>query len=348
MCRAVAGGVPGRDHFETLRSLRDTRGNGVNKRGTMTANSQTTIQEPITLTGVGVHGGETATVVLHPAPVDNGITFLKVDESCGEEVEVRAHVNNVVGTSLSTVFGAGEAGQIATVEHLLGALGGLEIDNVVIELVGNEVPIMDGSAGAFVEAIQQAGIKRQSSRRRFIKIVQPLRVTFDGMIGELFPYEGRRFEVDIDFSSDIIGRQAYVYDFDDGDFGDDVARARTFGFMSDVETLWANGFALGASLDNTVVVRDDIVINPEGLRFADEFVRHKVLDAVGDLTLAGAPILGRYRSQRGGHRLNCAVVRALLESRDAWTWSDGAGPRDTAQVEVDAKMPAAAFGPDVS
>lgn len=314
----------------------------------MKAHSQTTIRDRVSLSGVGVHSGAASSVTLHPAEPDTGIIFLKNTDEATADIEVPASHRFVVATSLSTVLGNEAAGSIGTVEHLMASLGGLGIDNAIVEIDGDEVPIMDGSAEAFVEAILQVGLRRQAARRRYIKVLKPVRVTIGDAVGELLPCDSRRVEVEIDFADAIIGRQAYVYDAESGDFARDLARARTFGFMSSVEQLWANGYALGASLENTVVVGDDQIVNPEGLRFADEFVRHKVLDAIGDLTLAGAPVLGHYRSYRGGHRLNCAIVEALLSDTSAWEWSTVPARREATMADVGAMLPAAALGPDVS
>lgn len=314
----------------------------------MIAHSQSTIKDRVTLSGVGVHSGAPATVILHPAEPDTGIIFLKNTDESTADVEVPASHRFVVATALCTVLGSEAAGSISTVEHLMASLGGLGIDNVVVEIDGDEVPIMDGSAEAFVDAILEVGVRRQAARRRYIKVVKPIRVTIGEAVGELMPCERRVIEVEIDFADTVIGRQAYVYDADSGDFAKNLARARTFGFMSSVEELWANGYALGASLDNTVVIGDGQVVNPEGLRFADEFVRHKVLDAVGDLMLAGAPVLGHYRSYRGGHRLNAAIVEALLSDTSAWEWSTIPARREATQADVGAMLPAAALGPQVS
>lgn len=314
----------------------------------MKSHSQTTIKERVSLSGVGVHSGAVSTVTFHPAEPDTGIIFLKNSTGDNADIEVPASHRFVVATALSTVLGNERTGPIATVEHLLASLGGLGIDNVIVEIDGDEVPIMDGSAEAFVDAILQVGLKRQAAQRRYIKVLKPVRVTIGDAVGELLPSASRRVEVEIDFADTVIGRQAYVYDADAGDFARDLARARTFGFMDSVEELWAKGYALGASLDNTVVVGDGQVINPEGLRFADEFVRHKVLDAVGDMMLAGAPVLGHYRSYRGGHRLNCAIVEALLSDPTAWEWSTAPARREAVHADVGDMLPAAAYGPDVS
>lgn len=310
--------------------------------------SQATIGGQVALSGVGVHGGAESTIRLHPAAPDSGIVFSRVDAESGSEVELVADHRFVVATSLATVLGDGRFGKVATVEHLLGAVSAMNIDNIVVQIDSDEVPIMDGSAEAFVDAIGEVGIRRQAARRRYIKVLKPVRVMAGESVGELLPFDGRRIEVEIDFDSPLIGRQVYVYDFETGDFASELARARTFGFMRDVEGLWANGYARGASLENTVVIGDDGLVNPEGLRYADEFVRHKALDAIGDLALAGAPILGTYRSRRGGHRLNCAMLEALFADPDAWCWAEESARREAAHADVGALMPAAAYSPDVS
>jgi UDP-3-O-[3-hydroxymyristoyl] N-acetylglucosamine deacetylase len=192
------------------------------------------------------------------------------------------------------------------------------VDNVDIEVDGNEVPIMDGSAEPFVDAILEAGLRELDEPRRYIKVLRPVQVKDRDAVGEIFPYNGFRLDIEIDFDSPFIGRQRLDIEISPSSFRK-IARARTFGFMRDVKQLWAAGRALGSSLENTVAIGDDRILNPEGLRYSDEFVRHKAMDAVGDLALAGAPILGLYRSSRGGHRLNSAVLHALYENKDAWT-----------------------------
>jgi UDP-3-O-[3-hydroxymyristoyl] N-acetylglucosamine deacetylase len=210
---------------------------------------------------------------------------------------------------------------------------------------------MDGSAAAFVAAIEQAGIVTLAAPRRYIQILRPVRVAKGDCLGELRPYpRGFRLEVEIAFDNAMIGRQAIAIDVTPESFRKELARARTFGFMRDVSKLWSAGYALGATFENTVVVTDDRVLNAEGLRFADEFVRHKALDAVGDLALAGAPLLGAYRSVRGGHKLNHAVLCALMADRSAWTYVDArqTARRPRGQAEIATGLAAPAFGPDVS
>ena len=243
----------------------------------------------------------------------------------GEDGErtVRVSHDAVNATELATVLGDASGAVVATVEHLLATLSGLGVDNVTCEIDGPEVPIMDGSAGAFVEAIDQVGLRQLTAPRRYIKILKPIKVALGRGWGELRPRErGLRIEAEIDFDHPLIGRQAYAGEVGPAMFRQDLARARTFGFLSDVTRLWSAGYALGASLDNTLVVGEDRLLNQDGVRFADEFVRHKALDAIGDLALAGAPLIGLYRSYCGGHRLNYAVVRALLADASAWCWTD--------------------------
>ena len=220
--------------------------------------------------------------------------------------------------TLCTVLSAADGTTVATVEHLLAALRGLGVDNCGIEVDGNEVPIMDGSAEQFVDAIQETGLRELDEPRRYIKVLRPIQVKDGDSVGEIFPYNGFRLDVEIDFKSEFIGRQRLDIDLTPSSFKK-ICRARTFGFLKDVKQLWAAGRALGSSLENTVAIGDDRILNPEGLRYTDEFVRHKTLDAVGDIALAGAPLLGLYRSYRGSHRLNSKVLHALYEAKDAWT-----------------------------
>jgi UDP-3-O-[3-hydroxymyristoyl] N-acetylglucosamine deacetylase len=225
----------------------------------------------------------------------------------------------VSNLTLCTAISGTDGTTVATIEHLLAALRGMNIDNVDIEIDANEIPIMDGSSEPFVDAIEEAGIRELDEPRRYIKVLHPVQVKDGDAIGEIFPYNGFRLDVEINFNSPLIGRQRLDVEVTPSSFKKKLSRARTFGFMKDVKQLWSMGRALGASLDNTIALGDDRVMNPEGLRFPDEFVRHKTLDAVGDLALAGAPILGFYRSSRGGHRLNSAMLHALYANKEAWT-----------------------------
>lgn len=275
---------------------------------------QTTLAARVSLDGTGVHSGMPARVALIPAYADTGVVF-QFDN--GDEV--RALASEVGATDLSTLLGDRAGRHVSTVEHLMAALYGLGIDNVFVEIEGNEVPILDGSAGAFVDAIDQAGIETLDVRRRYIRIVKPVRIDNGPAWAEFSPYEGTRFDVEIDFDSPTIGRQRFSAEMSPETFRKEISRARTFGFLRDVERLWAAGLALGSSLENTVAIGDDgRVINTEGLRFKDEFVRHKALDAVGDLALAGARFVGQFRSYRGGHKLNAMALRQLLSDSSAF------------------------------
>ena len=303
---------------------------------------QTTLANEVVLTGTGVHTGAPASIVLTPAEADTGIRFV-LPGHCEDGIEVPADYRAVSNVTLCTVLSDGNGGSVATVEHLLAALHGLCVDNVLVEIDNGEVPIMDGSAKPFVDAIDEGGIVELDAPRRFIKILKPVRVDEGQCWGELVPYNGFRLEVEIEFDADIIGRQRYELDVNPGAFRQELARARTFGFMSDVERLWAAGLALGASLENTIAIGDDRIINREGLRYADEFVRHKTLDAIGDLALAGAPILGAFRSRRGGHRLNNLVLKALFADDEAWTMVEAPRGRETGHAEVGLGIAAANF-----
>ena len=304
-----------------------------------------------TVSGIGVHSGRDVSVTLHPAEANAGVTFLRTDVAAGRDREIPAKFTHVNATDLCTSVGAPGAA-VATIEHLMAALSALDVDNVMIEIDGPEVPVMDGSAGAFIAAVDQAGVAGLDAPRRYIRILKPVRIEVGDSFAEFTPYNGRRIEVEIDFKNPLVGRQKFAANIDSECFRRDIARARTFGFLAEVEQLWARGFALGASLENAVVIGDDRVINPEGLRFSDEFARHKVLDAVGDLALAGAPILGRYRSYRGGHRLNFKALEALFADSDAWVMTEAPARRDAARVDAAAgaapALHAAAYGPGAS
>jgi UDP-3-O-[3-hydroxymyristoyl] N-acetylglucosamine deacetylase len=279
---------------------------------------QTTIAREIELTGTGVHSGAPVSLILHPAEADTGFRFI-VTKRGRLVAEIPAHVDNVKNLTLCTVIGDESGTTIGTVEHLLAALRGLSIDNCYIEVDSKELPIMDGSSSHFVDAIDETGIKELSAPRRFIKVLKPIRVEDGDCWGEIAPHSGFHLDVEIDFDTPLIGRQRIAHEMSPGVFRHELSRARTFGFMSDVERLWKAGLALGANLSNTVAIGDDRVINREGLRYPQEFVRHKMLDAVGDLSLAGLPLLGAFRSVRGGHRLNANVLKALFADTAAWT-----------------------------
>src|SRR4051794_38174878 len=313
---------------------------------------QTTLRDHTAVFGIGVHSGLPATLTLHPADADSGITFLRTATAERPEREIRADVRAVTATEFATVLGDSTGPLCSTAEHLLAALRGLGVDNVLVEIDGAEVPIMDGSAEPFLAAIDQVGIVTQNAPRRCIEVLKPVRVTKGDGSGELRPYShGFRIEAEIEFSNKLIGRQSLALDIEPQSFRRELSRARTFGFMRDVANLWGAGYALGASFENTLVVTDDRVLNPAGLRYPDEFVRHKVLDALGDLALAGAPLLGLYRTQRGGHRLNYAVLSALMADPTAWRLVDmpaAAARRPRGHAELPNGLVAPAYGPEVS
>jgi UDP-3-O-[3-hydroxymyristoyl] N-acetylglucosamine deacetylase len=288
---------------------------------------QATVAGEVELKGTGVHSGAPVSLVLHPAEPNTGLRFI-ISKRGRIAAEIPADVRFVKNLTLCTVIGDDTGASVSTVEHLLAALRGLGIDNCYIEVDSKEVPIMDGSSAPFVDAIDEVGIREQSEPRTFLKVLKPIRVEDGDCWGEITPHSGFHLDVEIDFDTQFIGRQRLALEMTPSVFRSDIARARTFGFMRDVERLWKAGLALGASLDNTVAIGDDKIMNREGLRYPQEFVRHKLLDAVGDLALAGHPILGAYRSVRGGHRLNAHVLQALLADATAWTMVQAPRVRD--------------------
>jgi UDP-3-O-[3-hydroxymyristoyl] N-acetylglucosamine deacetylase len=286
----------------------------------MKLGKQTTLRTRTTLVGAGVHSNAPVNLTLHPAPANTGIVFTRTGLPDGGERRIRAVWSQVSTTELCTVVGDPSRATVATIEHLLAALMGLGVDNVEIELDGPEVPIMDGSSAVFVAAIDQVGIKTLPAARRYLKILKPVRVEQGRSFSELLPAsEGFRLDVEIDYAMGVIGRQHKAVTLTPANFRSEIARARTFGSICDVERLWKLGFALGSSLENSIAVDGDRILNPEGLRCDDEFVAHKMLDAVGDLALAGAPIIGAYRAFCPGHKMNHLVLKALFADRSAYT-----------------------------
>jgi UDP-3-O-[3-hydroxymyristoyl] N-acetylglucosamine deacetylase len=309
----------------------------------MKAGRQTTLRKRTSIAGTGVHSGLPVTLTMSPGDADTGVVFVRCGVNGQPERELRATARSVTATELATVLGDESGVFVSTVEHVMAALCGLGVDNCIVEIDGPEAPIMDGSAGPYVTAIDQAGIVSLPAPRRYFKVLKPVRVAKGDAFGEFKPYDrGFRVDLEIDFDHPLIGRQSLAVEVEPATFRREVARARTFGFMRDVSKLWSAGYALGASLENTLVVAENRILNPEGLRFADEFVRHKVLDAIGDLALAGAPILGAYRSVRGGHKLNHAVLAALLADPTAWTVGEHRAPARPLPVHAEAGMQLAA------
>src|SRR5579871_5940246 len=318
----------------------------------MKLSRQTTLRSRASVTGVGVHSGSPVSLTLGPASTDAGFVFVRTGLDGAADREVQAKADSVIATEFATVLGDQDGPLVSTAEHVLAALRGMGVDNATIEVDGPEVPIMDGSAAAFVAAIDQAGVVSQSAARRFVQVLRPVQVAIGDSFGELRPNaSGFRAEVEIDFANPVIGRQNYVLDLSPERFRREISRARTFGCVNDVARLWSAGFALGASFDNSVVFDDTRLLNVEGLRYSDECVRHKVLDVIGDLALAGLPLLGTYRSVRGGHKLNHAVLTALLADRSAYRVVESEPLRPRAHAEVGSGirgMVAPAYGPDVS
>ena len=282
---------------------------------------QRTLKDSVRATGIGMHSGAKVYMTLRPAPANTGIVFRRLD--LPEPVDVPASALNVTETNLGTTLEHGGA-RVATVEHLLSALAGLGIDNLFVDLTAAEVPIMDGSAAPFVFLLQSAGIEELTAPKRFIRILSPVEVREGDKWARLEPYDGFRVNFEIDYDHPVLQkqRQSASLDFSTTAFLKEISRARTFGFLKDVEYLRANELALGGSLDNAIVMDEYRVLNEDGLRFQDEFVRHKVLDAVGDLYLLGCCLIGEFTGFKSGHRLNNLLLRALLEQSDAYEAGD--------------------------
>ena len=280
---------------------------------------QRTIKTSVKVTGVGLHSGEKVTLGLRPAPANSGIVFCRVDRKPVEQI--RANADLVHDTRLSTCMEQNSV-RVATVEHLMSALSGLGIDNVYVDLDSAEVPIMDGSAGTFIFLLQSAGIVEQSAAKKFIRVKKAVEVKQGDKWVRFDPYNGYKLTFTINFSHPVFAntKQHVVVDLGEHSYVRDISRARTFGFMQDVEAMRAQGLALGGSLDNAIVMDDYRVLNPDGLRFEDEFVKHKVLDAIGDLYMLGHPIIGAFSGYKSGHALNNALLRELLADAEAWEY----------------------------
>jgi UDP-3-O-[3-hydroxymyristoyl] N-acetylglucosamine deacetylase len=281
---------------------------------------QQTIAEKVSCTGIGLHSGAPTQLTLHPARAGQGIHFVRTDGA--SPVEIPARSSEVSSTRLATTLGKGDA-SVRTVEHLLSALFGLGIDNARIELDGPELPVMDGSASAFVYLIRSAGVFRQRERRRVLRVRRPIEVRDGDRHIRIEPSRELRVHYAVDFAHPAIGRQEIEFSPLDAEcFEREISAARTFGFLRDVKALWTAGLARGGSPDNTVLLDDTRVINPSGLRWPDEFVRHKVLDLCGDLALLGLPVVGELHVERGGHALHQQLVAAILSQPDAWVIDD--------------------------
>ncbi|MGB0720138.1 MAG: UDP-3-O-acyl-N-acetylglucosamine deacetylase [Bdellovibrionales bacterium] len=278
---------------------------------------QNTLQSSIALTGVGLHSGTAITLTLKPAAANTGIVFKRVDISDKNNV-IPALWNRVSDTQLCTVISNEDGVSVGTIEHVMSALRGCGVDNAVLEIDGPEVPIMDGSADPFVNAIDRAGIAAQNAPAKYIKVLKPVSVEQSGKRVTLTPADGAVFGGEITFDHPDIGTQKFETQLVNGNFRHDIASARTFGFLHEVEWMRERGLAQGGSLDNAIVLDRESVMNAEGLRFEDEFIRHKLLDAIGDLYLAGMPIIGAYDGVKAGHAMNNAILHALFADEDAY------------------------------
>ena len=278
---------------------------------------QRTLKNPVQATGVGLHTGDRVDLALRPAPANSGIVFRRVD--LDPVVEIRAEAHAVHDTRLSTCMEVNGA-RVATIEHLMSAFAGLGIDNAYVDLNSAEVPIMDGSAGTFIFLLQSAGITEQPAAKKFIRIKKTVEVKEGDRWVRFEPFNGYKLNFTIAFAHPVFStsKQDVTVDLGEHSYIKEVSRARTFGFMQDVEAMRAQGLALGGNLDNAIVMDEYRVINPDGLRFEDEFVKHKVLDAIGDLYLLGHPLIGAFSGYKSGHALNNALLRALLSDDQAW------------------------------
>jgi UDP-3-O-[3-hydroxymyristoyl] N-acetylglucosamine deacetylase len=278
---------------------------------------QRTLKEPVRTTGVGLHTGAKVEITLRPAPPDSGIVFRRMD--LDPPAELKADPYLVTDTRLCSMLESGPA-KVSTVEHLMSALAGLGIDNALVDLTGPEIPILDGSSAPFVYLLQSVGIVEQDAPKRYVRILRPIEVRDGDKLARLTPHNGFRIDFTIDFKHPVFEKSGKTVsiDFAETAYAKEVARARTFGFMHEVEALRNSGLALGGSLDNAIVMDEYRVLNVEGLRYEDEFVKHKVLDAIGDLYLLGYPIIGAFEAYKSGHALNNALLRELLQHQEAW------------------------------
>jgi UDP-3-O-[3-hydroxymyristoyl] N-acetylglucosamine deacetylase len=278
---------------------------------------QQTIAEPIKTVGIGLHSGNRSNLYLKPAPIDSGITFVRLDLT--EQTPIPGKAEFITDTRLASVLQIGDS-RISTVEHLLSACAGLGIDNLLVEIDGEEIPIMDGSAASFLFLIQSAGIAVQNAPKKFIKIKKTVEVVEGDKLARLEPFFGFKLDFTIDFKHPALDKtgQRCIIDFNETSYAKEIGRARTFGFANEVEALREIGLARGGSLDNAIVLDEHRILNNEELRYEDEFVRHKILDAIGDLYLAGYPIIGAYVAEKSGHALNNLLLRKLFKEPDAF------------------------------
>ncbi len=298
---------------------------------TTSVRRQTTLKNAIHCSGTPIHHGGHVTMAMLPAPAGHGIVFRRTDIP-GRGISIPAGWDHVADMPMCTALES-DGVQIATIEHLMAALSGCGIDNLLIEINGPELPIMDGSAWPFVFLIECAGIAELEAPRRFLRILSPVSVSLGaGRSATLLPGEGFTLNFEVDYDNSAIARQTSEMELVDGTFKNELSRARTYGFLHAVDALRAAGLARGASLDNSIVITGEGILNEGGLRFPDEFVRHKMLDALGDMYLVGAPIIGRFEGRRSGHKLNHRLLRALFQRREAWCWTESDAGEGDANV----------------
>ena len=276
---------------------------------------QQTLANTVSCSGVGLHSGQPVTLTLRPAPADTGVVF--VNRSGKGGASLAASVEHLVATELCTAI-SGNGFQVKTIEHILAALTGLDVDNVYVEVDAAEAPVMDGSAGHFVRLIRSAGIAPQSQRQPYLKITRPLEVVDGTRRVRIEPSSTTKITYSIQYNHPLIQTQTYAYEHSVHAFEREIADARTFGFMQEVEALWARGLGKGGSLDNTIILSQDGILNESGLRFTNEFVRHKILDLIGDFSLLGVPFIGHVIAERSGHAIHTRLVQQILNHPDSW------------------------------
>ncbi len=284
----------------------------------LNSQNQQTIKQPITFTGIGLHSGNKVEMKLAPAEVNHGVKFIRTDLKKDNVVD--AVWSNVSETILSTTISNQSGIKVSTIEHLMSALSGLHIDNLIVYINASEVPIMDGSSKPFVDLIENIGIKVQNTKRMLLNVKKTIEVKKDNSSAKIIPNNQFSIDFEIDFPSHVVSKQSCQLQLINGNYKTDIAAARTFGFEKDVENLRSNGLALGGSLDNAVVVGEDKILNKDGLRYTDEFVRHKILDSIGDLYLAGSPIIGYFFGKKSGHHLNNQLLRKLFSDNSNYEY----------------------------
>lgn len=276
---------------------------------------QETLARPVQCTGIGLHSGKKVTLTIKPAPASHGIKFVRTDLL--HKPVISAHFRNVIDTSLATTLGS-DGVIVSTIEHLMATFAGINIDNALVEMDAYEAPIMDGSAGPFTDMLKEGGTRTQSGKRYMFVVRKPIEMTEQGKKVGLYPSDTLKITYNIDFDHPLLRNQSYSISLVDGLFEKEICRARTFGFLYEVDYLKRNGFAKGGSLENAVVIDRDKILNPEGLRYKDEFVRHKILDCMGDLSLLGMPIVGHIVAHKSGHSLNHALLKKFIEQKSCW------------------------------